>query len=82
MQATLKLRTTVLPNNRIEISTPILPTGSEVEVVITLPEMDTPNTAVLGVWDYIQALPSWPRSAATWEEIERNYQEERNAWDR
>ena len=43
-----------------------------------LPEAP-PRRSVL---EFLDALPPGPRSAPTWEEIERQFQEERDAWDR
>ena len=34
------------------------------------------------VLELLDALPPGPRSAPTWDEIERQFQEERDAWDR
>jgi hypothetical protein len=34
------------------------------------------------VLEFLDALPPGPRSAPTWDEIERRFQEERDAWDR
>ncbi len=38
-----------------------------------------PSRSVL---EFLDALPPGPRSAPTWDEIERRFQEERAAWDR
>ncbi len=57
MQAALKLKTIVLPGNRVELSAPELPEGAEVEVFIALPENVASAPAGRndgqGVWDYI-----------------------------
>lgn len=84
MQTTLTMRTRVLPGKRIEVTAPELIENTDVDVVVVLPEASetAKDTQAQGVWDYIQSLPPGPRSAATWEEIERNFQEERAAWDR
>jgi hypothetical protein len=34
------------------------------------------------VLEFLDALPPGPRSAPSWDEIERQFQEERDAWDR
>lgn len=80
MQAALKLKTRVLPGNRVEFAAPELPEGVEVEVFVALPETPAPTPG--GVLDFLNSLPPGPRSAATWEEVERNFQEERNSWER
>ncbi len=85
MQPALKVKTTVLPGHRIELSAPQLPEGEEVEVFITLPELANGTSESIptqGVWDFIQSLPPGPRSADSWEEIERRFREERDSWDR
>jgi hypothetical protein len=43
-----------------------------------IPEM-APRPSVL---EFLDALPPGPRSAPTWDEIERQFREERDAWDR
>lgn len=40
MQATLKLHTTVLPGHRIEVTTPELPEGAHVELIVTDPSVE------------------------------------------
>lgn len=86
MQAALRVTTRILPGRRIVIADPGLPEEGEVDVIVMLPESQSPSPngtgQTLGVWDYIQSLPSGPRSAASWEEIERRFQEERDSWDR
>jgi hypothetical protein len=86
MQATLKLKTRVLPGHRVEFASPELPEGAEVEIFVALPE-ETPavpaeQEQTQGVWDYIQSLPAVQRTPEEWAQIEREFQEERNSWDR
>ena len=89
MQTALRVTTRVLPGHRVEIVAPELPDGEAVDVFVVMP-----NTAAVlpaaepengqrgSIWQLIQSLPPGPRSASTWEEIERNLQEDRNSWDR
>lgn len=85
MQAAIKLNTKVLPGHRIEVTAPELPENSEVELIIVLPEKtdtqadNSPN--YISALDLIESLPPGPRSAPTWEEVERNFQQERDSWD-
>lgn len=85
MQAALRVTTRVLPGNRVEIVAPELTEGDAVEVFVVMPEAaakpqpeaEKPDS----IWELIQSLPPGPRSASTWEEIERSLQEDRASWD-
>jgi hypothetical protein len=79
MQAALRTQTTVLPGHRIEIYAPELPEGRAVEVIIVLPAAPA---ARQGILDFLDALPSGPRSGSTWQEVEEQFQQERDAWER
>jgi hypothetical protein len=83
MQAALKLKTTVLSGGRVEFTAPELPEGTNVALIV-LPELPAPTEQgkAQGVWDYIQSLPPVQRTPEEWAEIEREFQEERNSWDR
>ncbi len=80
MESALRIRTAVLPGHRIELCSPQLPEGNTVEVIVVLPE--APATRKPRALDLLRSLPPGPRSARTWDELERAYREERNAWDR
>jgi hypothetical protein len=70
----------VLPGGRIEITAPELPEGELVDVVVvSRPRSDSDAPSLM---DFFNSLPPGPRSAPTWEEFERQFQEERNAWER
>jgi hypothetical protein len=76
----LHLTARVQPGNRIEITAPDLEEGQEVDVfLIPRPPEVPPRRSVP---EFLDSLPPGPRSAPTWEEIERRFQEERGAWDR
>ncbi len=82
----LRFSTKVLPGNRIELADPALAEGEAVDVIVLIPRspatVPVPTTpGKPGVWDFIKSLPPGPRSAETWEEIERSLQEERDSWD-
>jgi hypothetical protein len=80
MQTALRLETTVLPGNRLEISDPGLPEGVQVEVIVVLPEKPKPPR--ISMLEFVESLPPGPRAFPTWEEYERHLREEKNAWDR
>jgi hypothetical protein len=83
MSAPIRVRATVLPGGKLEIISPALPVGQSVEVTITLPDTSRPAVPPQqGIYDFLQSLPPGPRSAESWEEIERQFQEERDSWDR
>jgi hypothetical protein len=79
MQSTLRVTARVLPGSRIEVSSPELTEGEDVEVIVQPAVARKPRTHVI---DIIESLPRGPRSAPTWDEVERNLQEERNSWER
>jgi hypothetical protein len=83
MATVIRVKATVLPGGRVEVTDPTLPVGRPVEVVVTVPESvptETPRKPTLLEW--LGSLPPGPRSAESWEEFERQFQEERNSWDR
>jgi hypothetical protein len=85
MQAALKVKTTVLPGRRIEFTTPELPEGTDVELIV-LPELPTPLPSEMRQYasaaEYLDSLPPIQRTPEEWEQIEREFREERDAWDR
>lgn len=80
MTTTLRVVTTVQPGNRIEITAPELPVGDTVEVTVTV--LTPPARDAKGILDFLDSLPPGPRSAPTWEEVDRRFQEDRDSWDR
>jgi hypothetical protein len=79
MEAALRIKTSILPGKRIEITSPELPEEGTVEVIVVLPEQEKPPRTVL---DYLDSLPLRERSAEYWAQRERELQEERDSWDR
>ncbi len=75
----LHLTARVQPGSKIEITAPGLLEGQEVDVFL-VPR--TPAAPTRSVLEFLDALPPGPRSASNWDEIERRFQEERDAWDR
>ena len=80
MQTAFRMKTTILPGHRLEISAPELPEGVKVEVIVIFPEQPEPHR--LSVLAFLESLPPGPRAFPTWEEYERHLQEEKNAWER
>jgi len=80
MQGALRITTQVLPGKRIEVSDPELEEGASVEVVVIARPTQTGQRRSLV--EFLNSLPPGPRSAESWEEKERQFQEERDAWDR
>jgi hypothetical protein len=79
MQTTLRLETTVLPGHRVEVSTPELPEGAKVEVIVVPRREQSQFGSAL---DFLQSLPPGPRAFKTWEEYEQHLREERDSWER
>jgi hypothetical protein len=79
MRTPLHIRTTVLPGNRIEIAAPDLREGEPIDVFLVSPGV--PASSQSSILEFLDSLPPGPRLFETWEEIEKHFQEERNAWD-
>ena len=76
MQAARKLNTTVLPDHRIEITTPELPEGTSVEIIVlpdfpaSSPKASRPFTDVI---EFLDSLIPVQRTPAEWAEVEREF---------
>jgi hypothetical protein len=79
MQTALRMETTVLPGNRVEVSDPKLPEGAKVEVIVVLPEK--PKTKFTSAYEFLQSLPPGPREFDTWEEYEEFLRKEKDSWE-
>ena len=78
MPAARKLKTTVQPGGKIEISAPDLPTGQAVEVAIRLTEAVSQRRSLLDI------LAECPGGVLfkTAEQVDRYIHQERTSWDR
>src|ERR1043166_4482399 len=76
MQTTIRIETTVLPGNRVEVSSPQLPEGAKVEVTVVVREK--PKFA--SMHEFLQTLPPGPRAFETWEEYEDFLRKEKESW--
>ncbi|MCX6359969.1 MAG: hypothetical protein NT029_09190 [Armatimonadetes bacterium] len=85
MPTALRLDATVLPGHRLEVTAPELPEGALVRLIVMLPSAEVAEPGGKGrmsMLDLIDSLPQGPRSAPTWEAVERGLRAERDAWDR
>ncbi|MCS7208678.1 MAG: hypothetical protein NZ874_03820 [Fimbriimonadales bacterium] len=80
MEPVLRIRTRVLPGHRIEIYSPQLPEGAEVEVAVSaLPLQPRCSLAQL----MRERPPSdTPQAVDSWEQYEQLLQQERDEWER
>ena len=78
MQTALRMETTILPGHRLEISSPDLPEGATVEVIVVLPEALPPRR--VSMLEFLKTLPPGPLVFKTPEEVNRYMQEERDSW--
>jgi hypothetical protein len=69
----------VQSGNKIQITAPELAEGQDVDVfLIPRPMATEPRRSVV---EFLDSLPPGPRSALAWDEIERQFQQERDACD-
>ena len=80
MAAALKLKSLVLPGNRVEFIAPELPEGAEIDITISVCE--PPRRTSRSVLDIIKARHPSRLSDEEWRRIERDLQEDRDSWDR
>jgi hypothetical protein len=87
MQAALRTTTRVLPGGHVTVSDPELKEGQTVEVIV-LPQphadVTTPGSTGKspGILELLESLPRVDRPTGYWEERDREFQRERNSWDR
>jgi hypothetical protein len=79
MQAALRVKTTVLPGGKIEVTDPQLPSGETVDVIVLFSEpTDTPRRSIV---DVLAEAPGHILFR-TAEEVDACLREERNSWER
>lgn len=76
MANVVRTQTTVLPGQRIEVSTPDIPAGAAVDVVVTARAEGKRR-----ILEFLDGLPPGPHSASTWNEVEHSIDADRDAWD-
>lgn len=81
-QTALRLKTRTLSGKRIEVTVPELNEGEEVELIVLRQEepLSSSKEELVGVWDWLQSLPPSTLTAEDWVRIEREIQEEKDAW--
>ena len=67
------------PETRLRLSRRDLQEGQDVDVFLIPHPVEPPQRR--SVVEFLDSLPPGPRSAPTWDEIDRQLQEERDAWD-
>lgn len=77
---TIQVQTTVLPGGKVEVVSPELPVGRPVTVTIEVKPVAAPPRQ--GVYDFLKSLPPFSKTAEEWEQFERDFQAERDSWDR
>lgn len=84
MQSALRIEVKVLPGNKIEIELPsdsgFNQVGQTIEVILLLPDKSTVSTAN-SIQDILAEIHSQRPSSRSIEEINRDLQAERDAWD-
>ncbi len=82
MQSILHFTTHVMAGSKIEITAPELTEGGVVDIFLVIRHTPSSSAPVRrSVFDIVQSLPPGPRSASTWEQIDRQWNVERDAWD-
>jgi hypothetical protein len=81
MYTTVRMTTTVPPDRRIEVPVPDLPVGARVEVVVTVTAPPV-RPGEPGILDFLKSLPPSQKTPEEWEQFERDFQAERDSWDR
>jgi hypothetical protein len=77
MAAARRITTTVLPGGRVEVDLPGLTVGQSVDVMVI------PHASKDQCRQFLELLRSLPsHSQADWEKFEKDFQAEREAWDR
>lgn len=76
---TTTIRTVVRPGGLIQFTAPEWAEGQTVEVTVSAPAAGLSKSTLLA---WLDALPPSIRTPEEWEQFERDFQEERNSWDR
>jgi hypothetical protein len=82
MTSPIQVVTRVLPGNRLEISSPDLKEGESVEVTIRPVAAAVSDKSQPGILDLLESFTPSRRTAEEWEEFDRQFRAERDAWDR
>ena len=78
MPTTIRIQTTVLPGGKVEVEVPGAAAGQPVEVTVTVPDPATGPS----IYDWLKSRPPSSKTAEEWEQFEKDFQAERDSWDR
>ena len=79
MAKAVKVKTTVQPGHRVEFTAPELADGSEVEIIALVAE---PAAARASMLELRKTFPPRRLTDEEWAERDREFQAERDAWER
>ena len=79
MQTALKMKTRVLPGNRIEVTSPELTEGEEVEISVSVHEGRTSHFTLREI---AESIEPGPRQFETWEAYQGFLRNEKDSWVR
>ena len=82
MATTIRIQTTVLPGGKIEVAVPGAAAGQPVEVTVTVPDPVPTDKPPMGIYDLIMSFGPSTKTAEEWEQFEREFQAEKDSWDR
>lgn len=76
----LRLKTRTLSGKRIEVTVPELNEGEEVELIVLRQEAAPLPSTYQNALEFLDSLPPSTLTAEDWVRIEREMQEEKDAW--
>lgn len=82
MATAVKVKTRVLPGHRVEFMAPELDEGSEIEVIALQSGPAATEQPRVSLLELLQSFPKRPLTDAEWAERDREFQAERDSWDR
>ena len=83
-QTAIRLKTRVLPGHRIEVVAPEFAEGDDIELIVLsepTPLLARNREGYIPALDLIASFPPSQLTAADWERIEREIQEEKDSWE-
>lgn len=82
MQTAIYYSTTVLTGGKIEMEIPQYPEGTRLNFIVyeAIPPSELRQFSTAG--EFLETLPKRKYDAGEWEQMEQEFREEREAWDR
>jgi len=83
-QTEIRIRTKVLAGKRVEVTSPELTEGDEIEVILHTGKAEATEDQpqqFANMMEFIRSLTPIERTPEEWAEVEREFQEDRNSWD-